>query len=330
MPVSLASANANSLTDLDVSVIDEFRKSALLDAMTFDDVVNPAGGGATLTYGYRRKVSAGAAAFRAINSEYTPAEVTTTQINVTLKPLGGSFQVDRVLAKVGPATSGAIALQMADKIEATKRKFGDAVINGDVALDANGFDGLSKALAGSTTEDTVLTDLTGTQTMDWAFRVLSMVDDLLSLMDGDASFIFANKRLLNIIRGASRMTNQYTKEVGPRGQALEMYGTAVLQDLGTKDGSVTDYTVSDVIPINVADPDGAGPLVAGSTAIYAVRLGLDAFHGVSVAGGQLVQTWMPDFSVAGAVKTGEVELGPVAVALKRTKAAAVKRNIKVQ
>jgi hypothetical protein len=318
MPVSLASANANSLTDLDVSVIDEFRKSALLDAMTFDDVVNPAGGGATLTYGYRRKVSAGAAAFRAINSEYTPAEVTTTQINVTLKPLGGSFQVDRVLAKVGPATSGAIALQMADKIEATKRKFGDAVINGDVALDANGFDGLSKALAGSTTEDTVLTDLTGTQTMDWAFRVLSMVDDLLSLMDGDASFIFANKRLLN------------TKEVGPRGQALEMYGTAVLQDLGTKDGSVTDYTVSDVIPINVADPDGAGPLVAGSTAIYAVRLGLDAFHGVSVAGGQLVQTWMPDFSVAGAVKTGEVELGPVAVALKRTKAAAVKRNIKVQ
>jgi hypothetical protein len=39
---------------------------------------------------------------------------------------------------------------------------------------------------------------------------------------------------------------------------------------------------------------------------------------------------MPDFTVAGAVKTGEVELGPVAVALKRTKAAAVKRNVKVQ
>jgi hypothetical protein len=30
------------------------------------------------------------------------------------------------------------------------------------------------------------------------------------------------------------------------------------------------------------------------------------------------------------VKTGEVELGPVAVALKRTKAAAVKRNVKIQ
>jgi hypothetical protein len=61
-----------------------------------------------------------------------------------------------------------------------------------------------------------------------------------------------------------------------------------------------------------------------------VRFGLDAFHGVSIAGGQLVQQWMPDFTTAGAVKTGEVELGPVAVALKRTKAAAVRRNIKVQ
>jgi hypothetical protein len=59
-------------------------------------------------------------------------------------------------------------------------------------------------------------------------------------------------------------------------------------------------------------------------------VGLDAFHGVSTAGGQLVQTWLPDFSSAGAVKKGEVELGPVAVALKATKAAAVLRGIKVQ
>ena len=52
-------------------------------------------------------------------------------------------------------------------------------------------------------------------------------------------------------------------------------------------------------------------------------------HGVSTVGGQLVQSWLPDFSTAGAVKKGEVELGPVSVALKATKAAAVRRNIKV-
>ena len=51
---------------------------------------------------------------------------------------------------------------------------------------------------------------------------------------------------------------------------------------------------------------------------------------MTTIGSQLVQTWLPDFSAAGAVKKGEVELGPVGVALKATKAAAVVRNIKVQ
>lgn len=330
MPTSLAQANLNAATDLDVAVIDEFRKDRLLDLMVFDDAVNPVGGGATLTYGYRRQITATAAAFRAINSEYTPAEPTTAQYTTTLKPLGGSFQVDRVLAKVGPAASSAVSLAMMDKINAARRKFGDAAINGDVTVDANGFDGLSKALTGSSTEDTVLVDLTGTHDQAWAFKVLETVDDVLSLMDGDATILAANKKLLNLIRSAARMTSQYVREPGPRGVYVERYGTAELVDLGTRDGSTTDYTSADVIPVNASDPDSGGPLVAGSTALFAARIGLDAFHGVSMVGGDLVQTWLPDFSVAGAVKTGEVELGPVSVALKRTKAAAVKRNIKIQ
>jgi hypothetical protein len=43
-----------------------------------------------------------------------------------------------------------------------------------------------------------------------------------------------------------------------------------------------------------------------------------------------VNTWLPDFSSAGAVKTGEVEMGPVGVVLKATKSASVFRNIKVR
>jgi hypothetical protein len=46
-------------------------------------------------------------------------------------------------------------------------------------------------------------------------------------------------------------------------------------------------------------------------------------------GGQLIWSVLPDFTTANAVKKGEVELGPVAVALKSTKAAAVLRNVKV-
>ena len=83
MPVSLAQAKLNATDDVDTMVIDEFRKeSAILDALVFDDVVNPAGGGSTLTYGYTRLITQPTADFRAINSEYTPSEVTKARETV--------------------------------------------------------------------------------------------------------------------------------------------------------------------------------------------------------------------------------------------------------
>ena len=157
MPVSLAESKNNAQTDYDPAVIDEFRKeSAILDSLTFDDSVNPSGGGGTLVYGYRRQITQSGAAFRAINSEYTPGEITTKPYTVELVPLGGSFEVDRVVAKVGPAASGAVQINLLEKIKSTRARFQDAVINGDVtgaeADAADGFDGLNVALANSSTE----------------------------------------------------------------------------------------------------------------------------------------------------------------------------------
>ncbi|WBT09061.1 hypothetical protein PAB09_01570 [Corynebacterium sp. SCR221107] len=55
MAITLEQAKLNTLADYAPAIIDEFREgSALLDLMVFDTAVNPAGGGATLTYGYRR------------------------------------------------------------------------------------------------------------------------------------------------------------------------------------------------------------------------------------------------------------------------------------
>jgi hypothetical protein len=325
MAITLAEASKNATTDLDLNVIDEFRTNPIMDLITFDDAVNPAGGGATLTYGYRRLLTTATAATRAINAEYTPQNVTTQQYTVNLGVLGGSFDVDRVLAKVGPAASGAVALNISQKIKATQAKFGDLVINGDTAVDANGFDGLSKALTGSSTEDTVSRDWTGVMSQTLAFKILTDVDDLLSTLDGAAGILLGNRKTINLIKAASRFANQAVQVVGPRGTALTSYAGAILQDAGLVAGSA-----SDVVPVNVTDPDTTGPLTAGSSGLFAIRFGLDGFHGVSTAGGSLVQTWLPDFSTPGAVKKGEVELGPVAVALKASKAAGVFRNIKVQ
>ena len=152
MAVSLAEAKNNTQEDYDPAVIDEFRKeSAVLDSMIFDDAVNPAGGGATLTYGYRRLSTQATAATRELNTEYTPQNVETTKHNVDLVVLGGAFEIDRVIAGLGPAASAAVQLNITQKVKAASTKFQDLIINGDVATDANGFDGLDKALTGSST-----------------------------------------------------------------------------------------------------------------------------------------------------------------------------------
>lgn len=312
MPVSLASAQQNAVADLDLAVIDEFRTNQIMDLLTFDDVVNPVGGGGTLTYGYRRAAELGTAAFRAINSEYVPTEVTTTRHYVDLKPLGGSFQIDRVLGRVGAVATGEVSRNMSAKIQATQAEFGNAVINGDTSADEDSFDGLSKALAGSTTEVSTSINWTGTIDEAKSFQILEDLDNLIALLDGEPTALITNKLAIAKIKSAARRANMYTQTVGPRETVISSYGNVRLIDAGRKAGDNAE-----VIPVRSG----------GLTEIYAVRFGLDSFHGVSMAGGPLVRQWLPDFTQAGAVKTGEVEMGPVAVVLKKTKGAAVLRNV---
>lgn len=313
MPVTLEQARQNTTDAMDLAVIDEFRTNSLLELIQFDDVVNPAGGGATLTYGYRRLAELSDAAFRALNTEYTPSEVSTTRHTTDLKVLGGAFQIDRILSNLGPAATNEVALQMQQKVRAVQAEFGNAVINGDSAVDEDSFDGLSKALTGSSTEIDSGWDWSGIDSPEAALVILDKLDDFLGNLDDQPQAIITNKRVIARLRAAARRANMYTRETGPRDSYFETYGGIRLIDAGKKAGSNED-----VIPVE-----------GGKTDMYAVRFGLDAFHGVSTAGGNLVKTWAPDFNSAGAVKTGEVELGPVGVVLKKTKAAAVARDITV-
>ncbi len=331
MAVTLAESKLNAQEDFDPAVIDEFRKTnAILDSLIFDDAVSPTGGG-TLDYGYRRLKTQATADTRAYNTEYTPQNVTTEKKSITLAVMGGSFEVDRVLAKLGPAASSNVAMNISQKVKSTNAKFNDELINGDTAVDANGFDGLDKALTGSSTEfnATTVTNWTDFDTDERAaFKALDVLDEWLSLLDGTPTVVVGNARALARVRALARRSGQYTKDpidglIGAGGRPIERetYGGILLVDAGTKAG-----TNDPVIPI---ESRTVGTAQTGLTDLFAYRVGLDAFHGVSTVGGQLVQTWLPDFSTAGAVKKGEVELGPVGCALKATKAASVFRNIKV-
>jgi hypothetical protein len=333
MAITLADAQQNTQDDVSFAVIDETRRrSWLLDQITFDDCVNPAGGGSTLTYGYTRLVSAAPAAFRAFNDEYKAGQAKRTKYSVDLKPLGGSFEVDRVLARLGPAATNEEAFQFGQLTVAVRTKFQAELINGDTDVDANGFDGLDKSLAGSTTELT--NDPDGTQVADWtgaaitsqdkANDALDLLDELVALVQGGANAILCNDKSAARVRSIARRAGYYTRSEDALGRTVERFGNAAIVDLGYGvDGSAP------IIPIEDRDPDGDGTATSGLTDLYAVRFGLDAFHGVSTVG-QLINTFRPDYTQPGAVKKGEVEMGPLAGVLKATRAAAVLRNVRVK
>lgn len=341
MAVTLAEAQVNTQDDVDFTVIDETRRrSWLLDQITFDDVASPGTGGGTLTYGYTRLVTPASAAFRALNTEYDVGKATRQRYTVDLSPLGGKFEVDRVLANLGERRTSEVSFQMSQLIVATRTKFQDEVINGTQSTDSSGtdsdgskigFDGLDSSLAGSSTE------LSEGAVVDWtaatvnseaeAHTALDTLDEFVDTVDGGVDAIMGNKKSMARLRSIARRAGYYTRSEDALGRTVEMYGNSVLIDLG--DGP----SGSPIIPVEDRDVDGSGVIEAGEenlTDLYAVRFGMDSFHGVSVANSPLVRTWLPDFSTSDAVKAGEMEMGPVAMVLKRTKSAAVLRNIKVQ
>src|SRR4051812_26585658 len=155
MPVTLAQAQVNVQNAVDYAVIDNLRRySWLMDQVTYDDVVNPGTGGATLTYGYTRLTTAAPAGFRAYNSEFTPGQATRTRFTVDLKPLGGAFTLDRDLTDLGGAATNETTFQMQQLLTSIRTGCGREIILGDIAVDATGFDGLSKSLVGPATEKT--------------------------------------------------------------------------------------------------------------------------------------------------------------------------------
>lgn len=360
MPVTLAQAQLNTLTDLDFNVIDNFRRySWLLNHMVFDDTVTPGTGGASLTYGYTQLITAAAASFRAFNTEYTPAQAVRSQKTVNLKPMGASFNVDRTLANLGPAASNEVTFQMQQAMTSVKTKAQDAFINADTAVDANGFDGLNKQLTGTSTEYfpnagsgagtnllkidqatlAATTQLGGVPAA--SMSALEIIDDALSqivpshtgsgdqgapgALEAGVKGLCGNTKSIMRMRSLARAAGMYTQTKDDLGNPIETYGDWVLVDLGNKPDDSAP-----IIPISTRTPNGSDGAITGLTDLFGITFGLDSVHAASAAGSPLFQSWLPDFSIAGAVKTGEIEMGPFAMVLKNTKSCVVIRNLKVQ
>ena len=314
MAITLAEAKVGMADKVDQNVIDMFQRSSLLlDKLVFDNCISPGTGGSTLAYGYVQLKTPSTAAVRTINSEYAPGEAKREKKTTNAIIMGGAFQVDRVLQNTAGAVDE-LAFQAEQKIKATANHFHNMVINGDA--DGNGFDGLKKLLAGTSNEITSEVSLTTSAELDENYNAfLDEMDAFISTLDGTPTMLLMNNAMLIKLRSIARRAGYYERTKDDFGRTVETYAGVPMVDLGKYfDGEAS----KDVVETSAE----------GKTAIYAVSLGLDGFHGISPTGTGVISSYMPDLSAPGAVKTGEVEL-VAGVALKNTLKAAVLKDIAI-
>lgn len=316
MPITLAEAKVGMADKVDQQIVDMFRRSSLLlDRLTFDNAISPGTGGSTLVYGYTQLKTPSTAAVRAINSEYTANEAKREKKTTQAIIMGGAFEVDRVIQD----TSGAIdelVFQADEKIKATANFFTNCVINGTAAGTAapgkatGTFDGLNKLLANSSTEYTATADLSTSENVTANYnQFLDELDEFISGLDGMPDMLLMNRKMLSKLRGIARRAGYYDVTKDDFGRGVETYNGIALMDAGEfYDGTKTVDIVADI---------AADSSTFGTSDIYAVKFGLDAFHGISPTGTKVITSYMPDLTQPGAVKKGEVEL-VAGVALKNT------------
>ena len=320
MAITLAEAKVGMADKVDQQIVDMFRRSSLLlDNMVFDNCISPGTGGSTLTYGYVQLKTPAVAGVRKINEEYTPGEAKREKKTTSAIIMGGSFQVDRVLQNTAGAVDE-LAFQAEQKIKATANYFHNLVINGsgadtDAGYVAGTFDGLRKLLSGSTSEMVCDVGLTTSADMDTNCNAfLDRMDLLMAAVEGGASALLMNRDMLVKLRSIARRAGYYERSKDDFGRVVETYAGVPMLDMGKYyDGSVT---------VDVIGTD------SGKTAIYAVGMGLDGFHGISPTGTGVIVSYKPDMAAPGAVKTGEVEL-VAGVALKNTLKAACLKDIAI-
>ena len=236
MAITLAEAKVGMADKVDQQVIDEFRRdSLLLDMLTFDDTVSPGTGGSTLTYGYTRLKTPSTVAVRKLNTEYTPGEAKREKATADLVILGGSFEIDRVIAE----TSGAVDemdFQIKEKTKAGSNYFHNLVINGTSAASGTGyvvntFDGLKKILSGSDTEITSESDISTSALLDDNYNAfLDELDAFISILAEKPDILLMNNKMLTKVRAAARRAGFYERSTDGFGRTVEKYNGIPMMD----------------------------------------------------------------------------------------------------
>lgn len=230
------------------------KESSVLQLLPFMSV-----NGTSVTY--NREATMPAASFYDVGDVWTEATPTFTQVTATLKILGGDADVDNFLQSTYANPNDLEAEVIGKRAKAVGHLFSDTFYNGDVAVNAKAFDGLTKVLNATTQE--VTAGANGAQ------LTLDMVDQAVDLVaPGKPDAILCSKRTrrkLSSLRRASGSILETTVDAFGR-HVVAYDGIPVLVD---------DF---------ILDTQVQGTSGAVCSSLYAVKFGMEGVMGLEQGG----------------------------------------------
>ncbi|MGH2562057.1 MAG: major capsid protein, partial [Thermomicrobiales bacterium] len=155
------------------------KESSILQVLPFMEVT-----GTAVTY--NREASMPAATFFEVGDTWTENTPTFTQVQTTLKILGGDADVDNFLQATYADPNDLEAEVIANRAKAVAHKFSDAFYNGDDLVDTKSFDGLGVAIPAGQTKEVATNG--GPLTLD-------LMDELIDFVKpGKPDALFLSKR----------------------------------------------------------------------------------------------------------------------------------------
>ena len=263
MALTLAQAADYSENDLQRGVIETFvQESRVLDRIPLLTINGNA-------YAYNEEATLPGVEFRAVNSAYAESTGTINQRTESLVILGGDADVDTFLVATRGNLNDLRAEQTRMKVKAASFKFQDAFINGDVAVDANSFDGLKKRLIG---DQVIAAGANGLPIVgssdDDRHAFFDAMDQAIAAVRGGVDVIYGNATVLARIRSAARRLTIWDQKTDSFGRTIGMYNGIPLVDIGNK---------ADGTPI-IPQTETQGT-ASDASSLYFVRFGQDESDG---------------------------------------------------
>lgn len=240
------------------------KESPVLDVLPFVEIT-----GNALTY--NRENALPSAAFFDPGDTWTESTPTFTQVNATLKILGGDADVDQYIATTRSNVQDIEAAVLELKAKAVAHEFEDEFIYGDIALDSKGFNGLHALVpAGQQVH-------MGAGTTPAALSLKKLDEAIDAIRPGKPDFLMMSRRTRRGISAYARsLTSPVQFEPGDFGRRVMLYdGIPVFE--------------SDFLADTESISSGAFSSKTGgaSTSIFAVKVGEGRLAGLTNGGIQV-------------------------------------------